>query len=254
MTKTILITGATSGFGAALARKLSQNPCQLIITGRRKSRLDALKTELEQQPGVRVLALNFDVNNRQDCETQIQNIPEDFKPVDILVNNAGLASGLNPLHEGLFEDWDKMLDTNIKGILNMTRFIAPMMIERGSGHIINVGSIAGKEVYPNGNVYCASKHAVDALTKGMRQDFLPYGIKVSQICPGAADTEFSKVRFKGDDERAAQVYKGYKPLTAEDVADIMIFMINQPSHVCINDLVVTCTAQASGTLFCKNFS
>lgn len=251
MIKTILITGATSGFGAALARKLSQNPCQLIITGRRKNRLDALKTELEQHAGVRILALNFDVNNRRECEMQIQNIPEDFKPVDVLVNNAGLASGLSPLQEGLFEDWDKMLDTNIKGILNMTRFIAPMMIERASGHIINVGSIAGKEVYPNGNVYCASKHAVDALTKGMRQDFLPYGIKVSQICPGAAETEFSEVRFKGDRERAAQVYKGYQPLTAEDVADIIIFMINQPPHVCINDLVVTCTAQASGTLFCK---
>lgn len=249
--KTICITGATSGLGAALAQKLAQKPCQLILTGRRVDRLEKLKQELETYQGVHVLILNFDVRNRQECENKISQLPEQYKNIDILVNNAGLAVGMNPIQTGLFEDWDRMLDTNIKGILNMTRFVVPSMIARQQGHIINVCSVAGKEVYPNGNVYCASKHAVDALTKGMRQDFLPYNIKVSQICPGAVNTEFSNVRFKGDDDKAANVYKGYQPLVAEDIAEIMKFMIEQPEHVCINDIVVTPTAQANSTMFYK---
>jgi hypothetical protein len=247
MQKNVLITGATSGFGLAAARIFAKNEYRLIITGRREDRLNKLAVELKTAFSVDVLPLVFDVRDSSAVQAAADNLPEEWRNIDVLVNNAGLAVGLGPIQEGIIDDWERMIDTNIKGLLYMTRFFAPFMIARKSGHIINIGSIAGKEVYPNGNVYCATKHAVDALSKAMRTDMLKHGIKVTQIAPGAAETEFSVVRFKGDQAAADNFYKGFSPLTGEDVAEIIYYVTTLPAHVCINDLVVTPTAQASAT-------
>ena len=245
MTKTIFVTGATAGFGKAIARKFAANGNNLIITGRRKVLLEELAKELITTHSIEVLPLCFDVRRLKEVEEAVANLPEKWKSIDVLVNNAGLAAGLNPVHEGVVDDWERMIDTNIKGLLYMTRFVSPLMVARKQGHIINIGSVAGKEVYPMGNVYCGSKFAVDAITKGTRIDLVAHNIKVTQIAPGAANTEFSLVRFKGDKDRADHVYTGFQPLTAEDVADTVYYVTTLPSHVNINDLVLMPTAQAS---------
>jgi 3-hydroxy acid dehydrogenase/malonic semialdehyde reductase len=245
--RTILITGATSGFGEATARRFAREGWRTIITGRRQERLDLLRQELTADGG-QVQALCFDVRDRAAVDAACESLPATWRDLDVLVNNAGLAAGFEPIQDGRPEDWDRMLDTNVKGLLHMSRAVIPGMIARRSGHLINIGSLAGKEVYPKGNVYCATKHAVDALTKGMRQDLLPHGIKVTQIAPGLAQTEFSLVRFHGDAQRAEQPYAGITPLNGDDIADLVWFAANLPPHVCINDLVVTPTAQASSTL------
>lgn len=246
--KTILITGATSGFGAATARTFAKNGHNIIITGRRFERLKALKEELENLFGINVMTLQFDVRNEDEVKHAINSLEHEWKNIDVLVNNAGLASGLDPIQDGDIEDWNKMIDTNVKGLLYVSKAIIPLMIARKSGHIINIGSTAGKEVYPNGNVYCASKHAVDAITKGMRIDLLKEGIKVTQIAPGAADTEFSTVRFHGDKEKADKAYVGYQPMVAEDIAELIYYSTTLPNHLCINDMVVTSLAQANSYL------
>jgi len=242
------ITGATAGIGKATAELFAQNSYNLVITGRRADRLTELKTSLEKN-GVQVLALNFDVRNNLEVENAVNSLPENWKKIDVLVNNAGLAVGLNHVQDGVLDDWERMIDTNIKGLLYVTRAVSPLMIERGQGHIINIGSVAGKEVYENGNVYCATKHAVDALGRAMRIDMLKHGIKVTNICPGAAETEFSLVRFKNDEQKAKQPYIGIEPLTGEDIARTILFVVSQPKHVCINDLLIMPTAQANGTTF-----
>jgi hypothetical protein len=252
MPKTILITGATSGFGEATARRFAAEGHRVIITGRRKERLEALRQELEGLYGTidtrdRVHCLHFDVTDHDAVVHAIAALPEAWSTIDVLVNNAGLAAGLDPIQDGNLHDWERMLDTNVKGLLYVTRAVIPGMIARKAGHIINIGSTAGKEVYPKGNVYCASKHAVDALTKGFRQDLLPYGIKVTQVAPGMAETEFSVVRFHGDEARAKQVYQGLQPLRPEDIAELVFYVTTLPAHVCVNDLVVTPTAQANST-------
>lgn len=243
--KTILITGATSGFGKAIAQLFAAHQWKIVLTGRRTDRLQALQNELETKYKVPVLALHFDVRNLEAVEQNLSVLPDEFSRIDVLVNNAGLAAGLNSIEEGHTDDWDQMIDTNIKGLLYVTRMIAPQMKERKNGHIINIGSTAGKEAYKNGAVYCATKHAVEAITKGSRIDLLPYGVKVTSICPGMAETEFSEVRFKGDLERAKNVYKGFEPLHAEDVAEVVYFAATRPAHVCLNDVVLTPTAQAN---------
>jgi 3-hydroxy acid dehydrogenase / malonic semialdehyde reductase len=246
-----LITGATSGIGEAVALKLAMKGYDLIITGRRGSRLSTLASSIEKDYKVRTLPLVFDVCSLVEVEKHLSNLPANWSNIDILVNNAGLAVGLNPIDKGIIEDWERMINTNVKGLLYVTKIISSYMTKRQIGHIINLCSIAGKEVYPNGNVYCATKHAVDAITKSTRIDLLPYNIRVSQICPGAVETEFSEVRFKGDKERAAKVYTGFKPLTAEDIANAIIFMIDCPPHVNINDMVIMPTAQANSSIFNK---
>jgi hypothetical protein len=246
--KTALITGATSGIGEATAIRLASQGWRLILTGRRADRLQELGDRLAATFGTDRLLLNFDIRDREASREAFGSLPEAWQQIDLLVNNAGLASGLEPLQEGDFDDWDRMIDTNIKGVLHATRLIAPLMIKRGGGHIVNVGSIAGKEVYANGVVYCATKHAVDALSKGMRIDLVPYGVKVTQVCPGAVETEFSEVRFHGDKERAKNVYRGFTPLTADDIADVISYAVNLPDHVCLNDIVVMPKAQASATI------
>jgi len=251
MRKIILVTGATSGFGKSIAVRFAQNGDNLIITGRRKDRLEELKTRLEREFKSEVLALGFDVRKLTEVENAITALPEKWKLIDVLVNNAGLAVGMNPIHEGVTDDWERMIDTNIKGLLYMTRMVSPLMVARRQGHIINIGSIASKEVYPNGNVYCGSKFAVDAITKSARIDLLPYGIKVTQVAPGAADTEFSLVRFKGDKQKADTVYKGFTPLKGEDIAEAVFYCTTLPRHVNINDLVIMPTAQASANHFHK---
>lgn len=244
-----LVTGATSGIGKAIAFKLANMGYNLMITGRRADRLDEVKKQLEQQYNCDVLALNFDVRSLSEVEKSLGNLPDDWKAIDVLVNNAGLAAGLEPIQEGNIDDWERMIDTNVKGLLYVTRTIAPLLIKRGKGHIFNLGSIAGKEVYANGNVYCATKHAVDALTKAMRIDMLPFGIKVTQIAPGAVETEFSLVRFHDDAERAKHVYDGYTPLTGDDIAACLEAVLTLPENVCINDMVVMPKAQASSGHF-----
>ncbi len=245
MTKIILITGTTSGFGRATAVKFAEKGHALIITGRRKEILEDLAKELIRTHNVEVLPLCFDVRRLDQVENAINSLPEKWRNIDVLVNNAGLAVGLNPVQEGVIDDWERMIDTNVKGLLYMTRLVAPLMVARKQGHIINIGSVAGKEVYPNGNVYCGSKFAVDAITKGTRIDLLPYHIKVTQIAPGAAETEFSVVRFKGNKEKADNVYKGFKPLQPEDVAEAVYYVTTLPDHVNINDMVIMPTAQGS---------
>ena len=251
MEKIILVTGATSGFGKAIAKKFAANNYNVIITGRRAELLQSLKDELQSKYGVKVLALNFDVRDKNAVKEQLGQLPQEWSNVDILVNNAGLAVGAVPIQDGLIDDWERMIDTNIKGLLYVTRTIAPMMIENGHGHIFNIGSVAGKWTYTNGNVYCATKYAVNSLTQAMRMDMLPYGIKVTQIAPGAAETEFSLVRYKGDKAAADNVYKGFQPLVAADIADIVYYCATLPKHVNINDLVVCPTAQADPNHFYK---
>lgn len=248
--KIALITGATSGIGMATAKIFAKNNIDLVICGRRQERLDALKKELEKD--VAVHTLNFDVRNKTAVLVQIESLPNNFKDIDILINNAGNAHGLEPLQDGNLEDWDAMLDINVKGLLYVSKAIIPKMVAKKAGHIINIGSTAGKEVYPNGNVYCASKHAVDAINQGMRIDLNPFNIRVGAVNPGMVETEFSEVRFKGNTEKAAKVYQGFKPLQPEDIADIIHFVVTRPYHVNIADLVVMSTAQASSTIVNKN--
>ncbi len=248
-TKTALITGATSGIGRATARLFAENGVRLILCGRRQERLDELKSELSSQTDIHTL--NFDVRDRTKVFELLENLPEDFAEVDILINNAGNAHGLDPIQSGSLDDWDAMMDINVKGLLYVSKALLPKMIERASGHIINIGSTAGKEVYPKGNVYCASKHAVDAINQGMRMDLNGRGIRVGAINPGLVETEFSEVRFKGDTERADKVYQNYTPLRAEDIADIIWFAVTRPPHVNIADLTVMCLDQASSTIVNK---
>jgi len=251
MKKIILVTGATSGFGKAIAIRFAKHGNDLIITGRRKERLEQLAAELSREYSVEVLPLSFDVRSLHQAEKAIGSLTGRWSEIDVLVNNAGLAAGLSPIHEGDTDDWERMIDTNVKGLLYMTRLVAPLMVRRNKGHIINIGSIAGKEVYPNGNVYCGSKFAVDAITKGTRIDLLPHNIKVTHVAPGAAETEFSIVRFHGDEERASNVYKGFTPLTGEEIAEVVYYVTTLPAHMNINDLVVMPTAQANAVNFHK---
>lgn len=246
------ITGATAGFGKATAIKFAQFGWDVIITGRRQSRLDQLEQEIIETYETKVFTLSFDVRNNDEVVAAIQSLPHEWKKIDVLVNNAGLASGLAAIQDGDLSDWETMIDTNVKGLLYVTKAILPFMTERKSGHIINIGSIAGKEAYAKGNVYCATKHAVDALSKSMRIDLLPFGIKVTAINPGAAETEFSIVRFKGDTEKAAQVYKGYEPLKPEDIAEVIYFAASRPAHVVLNDIIITPLAQANTSNFLKS--
>jgi NADP-dependent 3-hydroxy acid dehydrogenase YdfG len=247
MTKRIaFITGATSGIGEATARLLATKDFKLIICGRRRDRLEKLEKELSSF--TEVTTLSFDVRDQKDVREQVQSLPDAWKKIDVLINNAGNAHGLAPIQSGSLEDWDAMLDINVKGLLYVSKEIIPIMTERQSGHIVNLSSIAGKEAYPNGNVYCASKFAVDALTQGMRMDLNPFGIKVTSINPGLVETEFAKVRFKGDVEKAAQTYKGMVPLTGKDIADIILYVLQVPPHVVLADITVFPTAQASATI------
>jgi 3-hydroxy acid dehydrogenase / malonic semialdehyde reductase len=280
MNKTIFITGATSGFGEACARKFAAAGDHLILTGRRKDRLDALKREIEPAysapspavpassaassapspaspaksapvPTSRILTLNFDVQDRAAVFAAVASLPPEWRKINILINNAGLALGRDYFDEASLEDWETMIDTNVKGLLYVSRAVLPLLIPSGDGHIINLGSVAGKEVYEKGNVYCGSKFAVDAISRSMRIDMLRHGIKVTAIHPGAAETEFSTVRFKGDEGKAKKIYEGYTPLSAEDVADAIFYCASLPPHVCINDLVITCKAQADAIYFYK---
>jgi len=249
MTKIALITGATSGIGKATAIAFANKNINLILCGRKTAVLKELETELSKQ--VTVTTLSFDVRDKNEVLKKIESLPEEFKNIDILVNNAGNAHGLDPIQDGNLDDWDAMLDINVKGLLYVSKAIIPGMIERKSGHIINIGSTAGKEVYPNGNVYCASKFAVDALNQGMRIDLNKTGIKVGAINPGLTQTDFSKVRFKGDEDRAEKVYQGFEALQPEDIADIISFVVSRPYHVNIADLTVMPSAQASSTILNK---
>ncbi len=241
--KIAFITGATSGIGEATAHKLAQHGYNLILNGRRIERLQALKQLLETNYPVKSCIAAFDIRDRKSVEQGILEIPEDYKNITILVNNAGLASGLSTLDKGNMDDWELMIDTNVKGLLYVSRFIIPGMVERKTGHIINISSIAGKEVYANGNVYCATKFAVDALNKGMRIELSQYPIRVTGIYPGAVETEFSIVRFKGDEEKAKKVYEGFESLLAEDIADAIYYAVSRPAHVNINEMIVMPTAQ-----------
>lgn len=243
--KTAIVTGATSGIGLATALKLAENGYRLILTGRREEKLTQLKHEIESNFKQEVLTLKFDVRVKSEVENAIQNLPSNWKIIDVLVNNAGLAAGLSHIQNGSIDDWEQMIDTNVKGLLYITRIVSNIMISQGFGHIVNIGSTAGTQVYEYGNVYCASKHAVHALSQGMRIDLLKHGIKVTEIRPGMAETEFSLVRFKGDSELAKKPYIGLVPLSGDDVADAILFAITRPAHVCINDLEITPTAQAN---------
>jgi len=244
--RNVLITGATSGIGEATARLLAKNNYNLILCGRRRERLAKLQAELSGH--TKIITLAFDVRDYKAVKTALHSLPAEWKKIDILINNAGNAHGLGPIQTGDVDDWDAMVDINVKGLLYVSREVMPGMTQQMSGHIINIGSIAGKEVYPNGGVYCASKFAVDALTKGMRLDLNPFGIKVTAIHPGLVETEFSLVRFKGDIEKAAAVYKGIEPLTGHDVAEIIYYVLSAPDHVVLADIVVFPKAQASSTL------
>jgi len=245
MNNIIFVTGATSGFGKAIAEKFASHGWNCIITGRRKDRLDELAGQLTTNYGAQVLPLHFDVRSREEVFNAVQTIPAEWQAIDVLVNNAGLAAGRDSFDTASIDDWDMMIDTNVKGLLYISKAVLPFFIERKKGHIINIGSTAGKEVYTNGNVYCASKFAVDAISKAQRIDLLPHKIKVTAIHPGAAETEFSLVRFKGDEAKAKSIYDGFVPLSANDIADTVYYCAALPVHVCINDLVITCTAQAN---------
>jgi 3-hydroxy acid dehydrogenase / malonic semialdehyde reductase len=251
MNRIIFITGATSGFGKAIAEKFAATGDHLIITGRRKDRLEKITTDLQKEFGINVLPLNFDVRDKESVFRELQNLPEQWRTIDILINNAGLALGRDYLDDASLDDWDTMIDTNVKGLLYVTKAVMPYLKKGAGGHIINIGSIAGKEVYEKGNAYCASKHAVDAISKSMRVDLLRHSIKVTAIHPGAAETEFSLVRFKGDETVAKSVYTGFQPLNANDIADVVLYCANLPAHVCINDLTIMPTAQASSVYFHK---
>lgn len=245
MAKIILVTGATSGFGKAIAQRFAKEGWDCIITGRRKEKLDALAASLIAENKVRVLPLNFDVQDRSAVQEQLAHLPEAWQKIDLLVNNAGLALGRDTFDQADIADWEVMIDTNIKGLLYVSKAIIPYFVRQGRGHILNIGSTAAKDVYPLGNVYCATKHAVDAISQAQRIELLSKKIKVTAIHPGAAQTEFSEVRFKGNKEMSDQVYEGYHALEAKDIADIAYYCATLPAHVCINDLVVTCTAQAN---------
>lgn len=249
MSSIVFITGATSGIGAACARLFARQGYDLLLNGRRVERLQGLAEELREQYPAKIHLLPFDVRDRQQVNEAVGALPSDWKNIDVLVNNAGLALGFSPIQEGEVQDWETMIDTNVKGLLYVSKAVAPLMIAAGKGQIVNLGSIAGKQTYPNGNVYCATKKAVEALTEGMRIDLLPHGIKVTSVNPGAVETEFSVVRFKGDQERAGAVYEGFDPLTAEDIAEVIYFAASRPAHVTINDLTVMPTAQATATIF-----
>ncbi|MGW8123209.1 SDR family NAD(P)-dependent oxidoreductase [Roseivirga echinicomitans] len=248
MSKIAMVTGASSGIGWATAEALAKEGYQLIICGRRKERLQ----ELSAKVGVKTLALTFDVSDRAAVMEALNSLPAAWKQIDVLINNAGNAHGLGKIHEGNLDDWDAMIDINVKGLLYVTKAIVPNMVERGAGHVVNIGSIAGKEAYPGGNVYCGSKHAVDAINTGMRMDLNGTGVKVSQVCPGLVETEFSLVRFKGDKDRAKVAYEGFDALMAEDIADLIRFIVTRPAHVNIADTLILPTAQASPTLVYKN--
>jgi NADP-dependent 3-hydroxy acid dehydrogenase YdfG len=243
----VFITGATSGIGKSTAEIFAKNKYNLILTGRREERLATLKAKLEKEYQVRVTTLCFDIRDQQAVENAMESLHTENKNIDILVNNAGLAAGLSSIQDGLLSHWDRMIDTNIKGLLYITKAVSNLMIKNGKGHIINIGSVAGKEVYANGNVYCATKHAVDALNKGMRIDLLPHNIKVTAINPGMVETEFSVVRFDGDEDRAKKVYLGMQPLLPEDIAETIFWVAQRPAHVNINDLLIMPTVQASAT-------
>ena len=250
MNKTILITGATSGIGKATAELLASLGFRLILAGRRKDRLVELKDNLRHLAKIHIL--NFDVRDKDAISKLIAGLPKDFREIDVLINNAGNAYGMGPIHEGELDDWDNMIDINLKGLLYVTRAISPQMVERKSGHIINIGSLAGVETYPNGAVYCASKHAVVAASEGMRKDLNPHGVKVSTISPGLVETEFSEVRFHGDKEKAASVYKGFLPLSAFDIAETIEFVVTRPDHVNIGDMLVLPSSQASSIIVKKD--
>lgn len=250
MAKIALITGATSGIGEACAHLFAREKYNLILTGRRIERLEALAKKLNATYNVEIAVSQFDVRNREEVTENLDQLPAKWKKVSVLINNAGLSQGLDPIQNGSLDDWDTMIDTNVKGLLYVSKIVSNWMIKNESGHIVNIGSIAGKEVYLNGNVYCASKHAVDALNKGMRLDLVSHGIKVTAIHPGAVETEFSEVRFKGDKERAKKVYDGFEPLAADDIAETIWFVVSRPKHVNINDMVIMPTAQANAvTIF-----
>jgi NADP-dependent 3-hydroxy acid dehydrogenase YdfG len=248
----LLVTGATSGFGKAIAERFASEGYNVIITGRRSEILAEVSFKIEQEFGVKVKSLEFDVRSRQACFEAIESLDPEWREIDILVNNAGGAWGRDRFDEADLDDWETMIDTNVKGLMYMTKAVLPVMTKRKSGHIINIGSIAGKEVYELGNGYNAAKFAVDAFSKAMRIDLLPYHIKVTQILPGAVETGFSLVRFKGDVQKAAAIYAGYKPLTAEDIADTVFYTASLPPHVCINELVITPTAQANSYYINRN--
>ncbi|MEZ5025713.1 MAG: SDR family NAD(P)-dependent oxidoreductase [Chitinophagales bacterium] len=250
--KTILVTGATAGFGEATARLFAQNDWNIIITGRRKERLEKLESELKSTYNVDVLSLCFDVRNLEEVKQAIASLSGNWKNIDVLVNNAGLAAGRGPIQEGVYDDWERMIDTNIKGLIYMIREVTPLMMERNQGHIINVASLAGWEAYGGGNIYCGTKHAVRAISRSARVDLLPHHIKVSVISPGAAETEFSLVRYNGDAERAKAVYEGFQPLNAEDIANSIYFMATQPAHVNIEEIFILPTAQATATTVFKD--
>ena len=250
--KTVMITGANSGFGKAIALNLCKHNYNMILTGRSIDKLQPVIDEINSVSSIKIHPLIFDVRDNAAVEKAVQSLPNEFKLVDILINNAGLALELNSVHEGSLEDWDTMIDTNVKGILYVTRSVSPQMVQRKEGHIINIGSISSHEIYKGGSVYCASKHAVLALSKGMRSDFLEHNIRVTQISPGAAETQFSITRFHGNEEKAAKVYEGYTPLAAEDVADVVEFAITRPPHVCLNEIIMTPTAQFNGNIFRKS--
>jgi NADP-dependent 3-hydroxy acid dehydrogenase YdfG len=243
----VLITGATSGFGKAIAELFAQHGMSIIITGRRQERLTELRNQLTEKYAVRVLDLCFDVRDRSQVESHLGSLPDTWSEVDILINNAGLALGRDPIHQGQWADWEQMIDTNIKGLLYVSKVVSNGMVQRKKGTIINIGSIAGREAYAGGNVYSATKFAVDSLTKNMRIDLAPFGIRVGQIAPGAAETEFSVVRFHGDQQKADEVYKGFHPLVAQDIAEAAWFMVSRPAHVCINDIWIMPTAQSNAS-------
>ncbi len=251
MSKIALITGATAGIGEACARTFAEQKFNLILVARRTERLKDLSQKLISEFGIEVKTLTIDVRYNEEVQT-LNSLPDDWKKIDVLINNAGLSQGLDPIQNGNIDDWDTMIDTNVKGLLYVSKVVSNWMVERKSGHIINIGSIAGKETYANGNVYCATKHAVDSLNKAMRIDLLPYGIKVSAIHPGAVETEFSEVRFKGDKDRAKQVYQGFDPLKAQDIADTIWFVVSRPAHVNINEMIVMPTAQANTSHLLKS--
>jgi NADP-dependent 3-hydroxy acid dehydrogenase YdfG len=247
MQKIALITGASSGIGEAAANLLAESGFDLILTARRHEKLNKITTEIRKKTGREVLEMVFDVRSLASVQKNIAGLKDGWEKIDILVNNAGLAAGLNNVQDGLVDDWERMIDTNIKGLLYVSKAVIPLMTIRNTGHIINIGSIAGKEVYPNGNVYCGTKAAVDSITKGMRIELLPHNIRVTSICPGAVETEFSIVRFHGDTEKAKTVYKGFTPLLAADIADAILWVVTRPPHVNVNDLLIMPTAQANAT-------
>ena len=251
MNKIALITGATSGIGRAVADIFAENKYNLIVTGRRSERLQELKAALERQHGISVLALCFDVRDNDEVVRNIASLPVEWRNIDVLVNNAGLAVGLNHIQDGVLDDWERMIDTNIKGLLNMTRFVVPAMVERNEGHIINIGSVAGDAAYANGNVYCATKAAVKTITDGLRIDVAESNVRVTNLKPGLVQTNFSNVRFHGDDARADNVYKGVKPLTGDDIADVAFYAANAPAHVQIAEVLVLATHQANGSVIVR---